>query len=230
MNCGARFSVLRRTSVRRVRARHSTMGIGMLPQPIQLSPGYFRYMQRCVRIHVCLERNDLMIPAARSFGQCARVSDWLREQCGPSATAVPDLRPAWAAATRVHGSPLLQMLPSRRARTERPAESWWTSNQRFRASAATSVQSGLCPNNGPSIRMLRRQIVFRVADKGLLADFHRDAQSRIAIGCPDKCAVVGGDPSLKESVRAEVILSVFLAGPWAKAHGCTLKRAPLRGW
>ena len=227
--CSVRFSVQRRTSVRRRRATRSTIDIETVRPQGQPSPGCSRCKPRLSAFHVHLSPNGRKIRAAKRAFRFVQRGDSLHEPCCLSATEARGSNPASDARARVHDSPSRRMRANRRDQESARATKLPPRDPRPAVAATTLDPLGRYQDSDPSKRRPSPPKAYPEVGKDLWGGSRANSTSRIANGLPDRCAAIASGACSKLSAQASQILSGRLARLWAEAHSGTLKRAPQPG-
>jgi hypothetical protein len=206
---GPRFSVLRRTSVRRLRPTRSTTDIKnlALPTPVRPAP------------------SGRTIRAARRVGRCERGSSWPPVPWSLSAIAGRDWPLAMAESKRECDCLLLRKHVNRRVPSRNRVGAPQPPIGQPPDASRTSVPAEWCPDNGRPTQRLCRPRICPAADIGLAAGIHVGAKSRIATRLPYRCgASASSTYSWKQCTLGGVILS--RGRRRTEVRRSTLKRAP----
>ena len=183
---GARFSVPRRTSVRRLPSTRWTTDIPQRPQPAPRSPDYSRCIAQSAPAQTHPAPNDRTIPAARKAARSGQVSNSPHAPNSPSATEARGWRLAGAESIREHDCPLWSKRAVQRVLFGPRSAALLAPHSQLPAASRTSAPTVLCPNNGLSKQTLFLQTASQEADTARSANFRKDARSQIATQLPGR--------------------------------------------
>ena len=223
---GVRFSVPRRTSVRRLPATHWTTDTRKVPQPAPPSPDCSLCTPRCVPAPVGPAPSDRTIHVARTAGPCERGSDWLPALSSLSAIGANAWAVAVAESTHARDCSLLRKRANPRVPFGHRERAPLLLGSPLPGASKTLAPGGSYPNSGPSIRRLCLRTTCPSADIALWVGFRADAKSRRARRLPDR---YGAGALLTYSWNKCAMAGEIFSGAARRTEvrRGTLKRAPL---
>jgi len=210
MQSSAGFSLPRLTSVRRPRAKHSTIDTERVQRRIPPSRDCSQYTSQSVPTRARREPSDHKTRVAKKVYRSAQGADSPLAPSSPLAIEVGDWPVVAAGATRERGWPLRRKHTNRSVPVRNRSEASPPSGLPVLDAARTLVPGEWCPDSDPSIRRLCLLRVCLPAGIALAASFRADATSQITKRLPDKYAAASF--SIHSCKRSAPIASILSRG------------------